>query len=107
MDGELSQVLVQCTTSQRLPCVLDQVTTHLHRHIKLRKEVVNINNIPALTDIKPNYGVYGKVRVLEHDKAKQFENLAERESTAPANRGKALTMMNTTDIQKKAEDPTR
>ena len=36
--------------------------------------MLNINNIPALTDIKPNFSVYGRVRVLETDKAQQYEN---------------------------------
>lgn len=64
MDVKLPQVLVQCPASQCLSIFLDKVMFYQYRHIKLRKEVLNINNIPALTDIKPNYAVYGKVKVL-------------------------------------------
>ena len=29
--------------------------------------MLNINNIPAPTDVKRNFGVYGRVRVIEGD----------------------------------------
>jgi hypothetical protein len=44
---------------------VDQVPFPSLRHIKLRKEVLNISNIPALNDIKPNFHIYGRLRVLE------------------------------------------
>jgi hypothetical protein len=61
--------------------------------------VVNINNIPALTDIKSNFAVYGRVRVLESDKAQQFENYATPEQVQ-ANRQKSLTMVDPMDKDK-------
>ena len=57
--------------------------------------MLNINNIPALTDIKPNFAVYGRVHILESDKAhkiQQFEN-----QMMPAqnisNREKSMTLI--------------
>jgi hypothetical protein len=44
--------------------------------------VLNITNIPALTDIKSNFHIYGKARVLEDDKAGQY-----REGQESANSG--------------------
>lgn len=52
---------------------MDQVLLYLYRHIKLRKEVLNINNIPAPTDVKSNFKVYGKPRVLEDEKSSSFQ----------------------------------
>ncbi len=64
MDGELPQVLVQRAAAQQLPRLLDQVNMELLRHLKLRKDVLNINNIPAPTDVKSNFRIYGRVRIL-------------------------------------------
>jgi hypothetical protein len=64
VDGELPQVLVQRAAAQQLPRLLDQVNMELLRHLKLRKDVLNINNIPAPTDVKSNFRIYGRVRIL-------------------------------------------
>ncbi len=69
MDGKFPQVWIQCSPTQQFPSVLDEVSFILYRHLKLRKEVLNISNIPALTDIKSNFRIYGKARVLEDEKA--------------------------------------
>lgn len=61
---------------------MDQVRVGLSRHLKLRKEVLNISNIPSLTDIKSNFHIYGRARVLEDDKAGQY-----REGQESANSG--------------------
>lgn len=45
----------------------------IYRHLKLRKEVLNITNIPTLIDIKPNFGIYGKIKVLEDEKAQNYQ----------------------------------
>jgi hypothetical protein len=45
----------------------------LLRHLKLRKDVLNINNIPAPTDVKSNFRIYGRVRILEDEKASSFQ----------------------------------
>jgi hypothetical protein len=56
---------------------MDQVLSSQPRHIKLRKEVLNISNIPALNDIKPNFHIYGRLRVLEDEKAHKYNNADE------------------------------
>ncbi len=33
------------------------------KHIKLRKDVLNIANIPPVTEVKPDYKIVGQVRV--------------------------------------------
>ena len=38
------------------------------KHLKLRKEILNISNIPPITDMKPNFSIYGKLRVVENYK---------------------------------------
>lgn len=43
------------------------------KHLKLRKEILNISNIPAPTDVKPNFRIYGKVRILEDEKAHHYQ----------------------------------
>ena len=42
---------------------MDKVIRFLFRHTKLRKEVLNIANIPAISDVKPDYKIVGKIRV--------------------------------------------
>jgi hypothetical protein len=42
---------------------MDKVSLFLWRHTKLRKDVLNIANIPAISDVKPDYKIVGKVRV--------------------------------------------
>jgi hypothetical protein len=34
------------------------------KHLKLRKEILNISNIPPITDMKPNFSIYGNLRVV-------------------------------------------
>ncbi len=80
MDGELPQILIQCTTAKQFSRFLDEVNDLVDRHLKLRREVLNIANIPALTDVKGNFRIYGKARVLEDDKAGAFEYQREQES---------------------------
>ncbi len=82
---------------------MDQVFLVTFRHIKLRREVLNISNIPALTDIKSNFAVYGKVRVLEHEKAHQYDNRDPNESNAI--RSKAISLVDPIDKDKEKEDP--
>jgi hypothetical protein len=38
------------------------------KHTKLRKEVLNIGNIPPVTDIKPDYKIVGQVRIEQDGK---------------------------------------
>jgi hypothetical protein len=40
----------------------------------LRKDVLNINNIPAPTDVKPNFRIYGRARILEDERAGYFHD---------------------------------
>lgn len=74
MDGELPQVRVQRSAAQQLPRLLDQVPSLSYRHLKLRKDVLNINNIPSPTDVKSNFRIYGRVRILEDERAGYFQD---------------------------------
>lgn len=52
--------------------------------------MLNISNIPALTDIKSNFRIYGKARVLEDDKVGAYyeeerNNYQEQMANRPRN----------------------
>lgn len=53
---------------------MDQVPRPARRHLKLRKDVLNINNIPSPTDVKSNFRIYGRVRILEDERAGHFQD---------------------------------
>lgn len=38
------------------------------KHTKLRKDVLNIANIPPVTEVKPDYKIVGQVRVEQDGK---------------------------------------
>jgi hypothetical protein len=42
------------------------------KHLKLRQNVLNIANIPPVTDVKPDYKIVGQVRVEQDGKIIMF-----------------------------------
>ena len=52
---------------------MDEVRIALFRHEKLRKEVLNISNIPAITQIVLNMEIVGQVEIL--DKEEEYNKL--------------------------------
>lgn len=69
--------------------------------------MLNISNIPALTDIKSNFHIYGKARVLEDDKIGNYRGEDNQKEPIINSTASGLKMFNITEMDKEKEEGNR